>query len=398
MKKRAFLSVLLCLVILLSAVVFVSAAEQTKLLTVTTPLGGDASVYVDGVYIADAPLSTQIKKGAEVKIVSSSDDFMFFSDASGNTFGYSGTYIFEMAGNMSIDVWCEGINDEKVCIIYQNTNTTSQILTTASYAKSYLSDNFTNHLIDSANNFGYVFSNWDKTVSEIISEAADTNVVIVKPIYTNLPTTYTVNVVDGAITSENNNNGEFAVNTMVSLKANDAPAGKKFAYWTNGQGVIISDSVEMSIAVIADETFTANFVDENETLSLTPSVTLGSVFDKNIERVITSAQRFVPDGYTLQGYGLIYSKDILYNAEDMTLENVDDVSMKMSYNGNPQSQNGIWINRISCESYACVRAYIIYTDAEGNSHTVYSNYVKTNVDYRVSVEPQGGGIASPWEE
>lgn len=398
MKKRALLSVLLCVVVLFSAVVLVSAAEQTKLLTVTTPLGGDASVYVDGVYLAEAPLSRQVKKGAEIKVVASSGDFMFFSDINGNTFGYSGTYVFEMAGNTAIDVWCNGTNDEKVCIIYQNTNSSRQILTAASYLKSNLEANFTEHSIDSANNFGYAFSKWNKTVDEIIAEAATSNVVVVEPVYTELPTTYTVNVVGGTITTENATGGEFAINTMVNLKANEAASGQKFAYWTNSQGVIISDSAEVSIAVIADDTFTANFVAESEVVELTPSVTLGGVFDKALERIITSAQRFVPDGYTLQGYGLVYSKDVKYNADDMTLENVDDVSLKMSYNGDPQSKNGIWINRISCENFVCVRAYIIYSDAEGNSYTVYSNYVNTDVDYRVSISPQGGGIAAPWDE
>ena len=99
MKKRILLSVLICMITLLSIAFCVYAATQTKLLTVNVAFDGNVSVYVDGEYLSDAPLSRHINKDATVKLVNSSDDFMFYSDDEGNTFGYEGEYSFNMIGN-----------------------------------------------------------------------------------------------------------------------------------------------------------------------------------------------------------------------------------------------------------------------------------------------------------
>ena len=386
MKKRILFSVLICILAVLSIGISVYAASQTKLLTVNVQFDGDVSVYVDGEYIADAPLSRYVSKDSTVTLVNGSDNFMFYSSADGSTFGYNGEYSFQMISKTSIDVWYENTNTEKVCVVYKNTNSTQQILASASYRLSDIDTYFAEHLAENANKFGYEFSSWNKSVSEIITAAKNGGgTVVVEPLFTEADTLFTVTVVGGYISSENENDGVFKMNSNVTLTANDPEEGKKFAYWTNKHGTVISDSETITLTVISDGQYTAHFVGENETVELEPTVTLSAAYDKDVGKVVTFAQRFVPNSYTIKAYGLIYAKDVTFAQEDMTVDAVDGVDLKMSYNGDPQTPNGNWINRISCENYVCVRAYIMYTDADGESYTIYSNAIKATISEESSV-------------
>ena len=380
MKKRILLSVLICMITLLSIAFCVYAATQTKLLTVNVAFDGNVSVYVDGEYLSDAPLSRHINKDATVKLVNSSDDFMFYSDDEGNTFGYEGEYSFNMIGNTTINVWYENPNSEKVYVIYKNTNATNQILASALYKISELESVLSAHLVSDANKFGYEFSSWNKTLSDIVASAtAGDTTIVVEPIYNEIDTLFSVDVVGGYISSENENDGTFKMNSNVTLTANEAEEGKKFAYWTNKSGKVISDYSTIVVTVASNELYTAHFVDENETVELAPSVSLAAAYDLTTGKILTSAQRFLPDTYTIKAYGLVYAKDVEFAEEDMTIEAVDGAELKMSYVASPQTSNGIWINRISCEEYVCVRAYMMYTDSNGQTYTVYSNATKASI-------------------
>ena len=376
MKKKVLILSLICLVtvLLVALAASVYAGTQLKMLTVNLAFDGDVAVYVDGKYISDAPLSRYVGKGSTVKLLSESDDFMFYSDSTGNTFGYEGEYTFDMVSATTVDAWFENTSTDKACIIYKNTNSSQQILSMVTMRVSDIDTYFTEHLIDTANKFGYRFTSWNKTVAEIVSEAkSNGGTIFVEPSYESLEHLYTVELIDGTFASTGERTGSFQINTTATIVADNAPEGKKFAYWTNKAGVVISDSPSINLSIITDETYKANFVDEDATVELEPTVVLSAAYDKSAERVRTSAQRFVPDGYTLSAYGLVFAKDVMYAEDKMTLEDVDNVNLRMSINSNPQTASGIWVNTISCVDFVCVRAYIIYVDAEGESHTVYTS-------------------------
>ena len=87
MKKKIVILVLVCL-LAISAIAFsVYAETQLRSLTVNVAHEGNVSVYVDGKYVSDAPLSRYVSKNSTVTLVSDSDTFMFYSNAEGNTFG-----------------------------------------------------------------------------------------------------------------------------------------------------------------------------------------------------------------------------------------------------------------------------------------------------------------------
>ena len=399
MKKRVLITAIICIISVLAMALCIYSASQTRLLTVNAVFDGSVSVYVDGEYLSEAPLSRYVDQNAKITLVNSSDSFMFYADAEGNTFGYEGEYSFNLIGNTTIDAWYENTNTDKVCIIYKNTNDSQQLLASASYKVSELSSAFTDHIVSSSHNFGYEFFSWNKSVSDIIASAeSGKGTIVVEPIYTEMETMYTVGVNGGYISSENDNNGSFAMHSSVKLKANEAPAGQKFAYWTNSAGKIVSNSPSITVTVISNETYTAKFVDENETVALVPSMHIAAAYDQNVGKIVTVAQRFLPDEYTIKGYGLIYSKDVEYSEDEMTCDAVDGVELRMSYNSSPQSANGIWINRISCEEYVCVRAYMIYEDAKGNSYTAYSNSVKSTLgvskSYLYNLNFNDGAVSS----
>ena len=133
MKKKIVVLALICVLAIFCVAFSIYAESQLRLLTVNVAHEGNVSVYVDGKYISDAPLSRYVSKNSTVRLVSNDDNFMFYSNPEGNTFGYEGEYSFQMMAKTTVDVWFENTNAEKVTVIYKNTNSTQQILAASTY-------------------------------------------------------------------------------------------------------------------------------------------------------------------------------------------------------------------------------------------------------------------------
>ena len=373
MKKRVLISFLICVVAMFFIAISAYAESQLRLLTVNIAHEGNVSVYVDGKYISDAPLSRYVSKNSTVKLVSNDDNFMFYSNPEGNTFGYEGEYSFQMMAKTTVDVWFENTNAEKVTVIYKNTNSTQQILAASTFSVSEIETAFTKPLVENASKFGYGFLSWNKSVSEIISAAkAGEKTIIVEPNYAAEEDLYSIEVRGGYISSDNPNNGLFQINTDITITADQPESGMKFAYWTDKAGVVISDISSINVSVFSDEIYTAHFVGENEKVELVPTISLIATYDKNVDGIRTYARRFVPDDYSVEEYGIIFVKDEVYLEEDMIIENVDGTKLRMSLNGKPAIPGGILTNAITCEGFVCVRAYIIYSDSNNEKHVAYS--------------------------
>lgn len=377
MKKRAFF-VVLFLIFALCASVGIAAAAQTEYLTVNLPCGGDVSIYVNGEYCSLAPVyKMPIEKDSVVTLKAKSEELLFYSDEYGNTLGNGDNYEFSIFNDTVVNAYCVNSNPERVSILYRNTNNSKQVLSLSTFERADIEANLTQHIQISADKFGYEFSSWSMSLEDVIA-AAKTNggTVIIEPEYTMRDDVFVIKVDGGYISSDNENDGVFQINTSITLQADEAPTGKKFAYWTNSLGTVVSDTETLSLTVFANEEYTAHFVDESETPELLPNVYLRAEYDEEIGKIVTYAQRFLPAGCVLDAYGILYVKDSEYAVEDMLFELVDNVTLKMTYNGDPKTNNGVWVNRVTCEQYVYLRPYIIYVDADGASHTVYGDAVK----------------------
>lgn len=339
---------------------------------------GSVSIYVDDVYKADAPFDGYISRNSKIRLVSDSNDgFMFFSYDNGNTMGESGEYSFILSSVTTVNVWYKSKNSDTVRIIYRNTNDAAQVLSSVVHNVDGIETAFTEHSILSAARFGYDFVSWNKTVSEIIADVKDgARTIIVSPVYEPTENTYKINVVNGSIVSENISNGYFTANTEVRISADAPQSGKKFIYWTNRNGDVISDSENINVTVAGDETYRANYADEDETVTLVPSVGISAYYDRSADKIVSNATRFLPDGYEFISYGLIYVKDSEKTESEMEIEDVDGTSVKSTQLTELSGKSGVVINRISCEDFVCMRSYMICSDSSNVKHTFYSDVCK----------------------
>lgn len=316
------------------------------------------SVYIDGKYVSKTPCKISVKLGSEVKLVSSNEDLMFYADSNNNVLSSEKEYAFTFLSAMRLNVWSGNKSDKSTYVIYRNTNDTKQILSYAVYSDV---GRMTSHLLEDASKFGYDFVSWDKSIEDIKTCAANGDrMIFVEPIYTRSAETVTVKVENGTVSGASS--AEVIRGSEVSLSAFAAEDGKKFAYWTDADGNIVSDRAKTTVAAVYDETYRAVFLPESEQGTLSPSVRVRAEYSEDIGRFVLYTVRFVPQGSEIGEGGILYVKDKEVKEEDMTVEKADEASLCRAVHTFEEGSSGIAINRLSCDEFAYVRPYLVAKD------------------------------------
>ena len=116
---------------------------------------------------------------------------------------------------------------------------------------------------------GYTFKFWsidgktECTVSDIYTASRSGNVTV-KAVYEADEVYYSLTINGGAIVSVDNNKADAGNTTglyktinAIKVQANEAETGKKFAYWTNQDGKVLSYSTACYMYLNKDTTITA---------------------------------------------------------------------------------------------------------------------------------------------
>lgn len=372
MKKSRLLIVataLILTVLMVASVCIFASSESTAKLTVDAS-GGKVKVLVDDELKSHGTSTVALKValGSTVKLVveDNTEGFQFWTDSALNTCSEATTYTFTMVGDASYTAWFAA--SEGSLVVYRNDNTSKQVLASAEYASTAT---FTKHLVDSAVKFAHTFKGWSLTPAEIQTKiAAGEKLIVVAPTYTANVSSYTINVSGGKIQETSATTGSYAYGDKITLVADAAPSGQSFSAWKNSAGVVISTSSTLQVTVGGNETFTAVF--SAETVTYEPATNLSIVTDKQTGALVSTAYIFVPSGNTLGEYGLIYSKNVKCAEYDLILENVDGQAIKKAAY---TQAGGVLVNYFSEVESVSARSYIVYTDASGVQHTIYSDVV-----------------------
>jgi hypothetical protein len=212
---------------------------------------------------------------------------------------------------------------------------------------------------------GYSFTGWNRTFNNVTSD------MTISALYERLPTTYTVTVVGGAL-STGGTGGSFQYDMPVTVVAGTAPAGQKFSHWEQDGVKISINSTYSFFTPMRATTLTAVFVPAETVIVETPFITLSATVqvDTAGNNMLFTASRTVPAGFTLIESGVLLLQSNTPPSGELTVDTADVIRGKIK--NDSTNQFHIRKNNIADGDTWYGRAYLIYRDADGNIITVYS--------------------------
>ena len=309
-------------------------------------------------------------------------DFLYWINESGKIVAYSEAYTFMFTGKISLTAVYSYVGDGVVTFMsgYNQINSSmcygsaEEIKLPTPYAKA-----------------GYTFKFWsingttECTASDIYTASQSGNVTV-KAVYEADEVYYNLTINGGTIVSVDNNTtdagnttGSYNRVNAVKVKANEAEAGKKFAYWADQDGNVLTYSINHILYLESDTTITAVYVDENEDVDAKAIAEISSVsLNETTNKMSVVAVLTVPSDCTIVSAGLLATNNeaIGASADSFTYDNatykkIDNVeSLKYQvYQYNWTKSNvlygDVWF----------LRAYVTYKDANGNTYEVYGDVV-----------------------
>ncbi|MBQ4569078.1 MAG: InlB B-repeat-containing protein [Ruminococcus sp.] len=225
---------------------------------------------------------------------------------------------------------------------------------------------------------GFDFAGWSMTEEEIKSAVANGQDAMVTAEWTKaiVPVEVTVNGGSGS--------GTYNANNQVTISANEAPAGQKFAYWTDDEGNVRSYDTTYSFFPSKDTTLTAVFVAEDTVIDYQILVSVDSIDTTTIaDKNVFYYSWYCPDSYDFVKAGILAVNKDNYNEATM----VAGTSDSNVYDRSPSGDNLIPVNtytwsksNVTSGQTWMARAYVQYRDAQGQIVTVYSDVTEATKD------------------
>ena len=231
---------------------------------------------------------------------------------------------------------------------------------------------------DAPTQVGFDFAGWSMTEAEIKNAIANGEDVTVVALWTKalIPVEVTVNGGEGS--------GTYYANNAVTVTANEAEEGKKFAYWTDAEGNIRSYNAEYTFFPANDTTVTAVFVEEDTEIDYQILVSLDSIDTTTVEgKNVFTYSWYCPEQYSFVKAGIVAVNKDNYN-EATFVAGSSDANV---YDRSPSGDNLKPVNtftwtksNVASGQTWMAMAYVQYKDASGQVITVYSDVVEATKD------------------
>ena len=227
---------------------------------------------------------------------------------------------------------------------------------------------------DDPTQVGFDFAGWSMTEAEIQTAIAKGEDVTVLATWTRQLVYVNVTVSGGT------GGGKVLANSAVTVTANAAPAGQKFAYWTDADGNIKSYSTEYKFFPAADTTVTAVFVDEDAEVEQQILISLDYIdyaAQAAANKAVFGYSWYLPSEYTIVKAGLVAVNKDNYNEETLVVGSSDSNVYDRSSSQIIPTGTGTWTKSNVFEGQTWVaKAYVQYKDAEDTLITVYSDLIE----------------------
>lgn len=226
---------------------------------------------------------------------------------------------------------------------------------------------------------GQTFVGWDEIGQLTMGEAN-----IVKAIYTTDEVTeangYTVDLT--STSNDNATSGKFyGFDDRTTVTAAAAPAGQKFSHWkVNGNIAGYTDT--LTFYVSGNMTIEAVYVAEDVVVEqeLSASITQNQmVANGSAYNFEVIGQTYLPEGYDLMAYGVIFAPNAETLTELATTGATEGATLDVVSSSNiPNRQYKITLEKVTAGRTRSAMAYITARNADGEIVTVYSG-VETKV-------------------
>lgn len=206
----------------------------------------------------------------------------------------------------------------------------------------------------------------------ILSEIQAGRDVILNAVYEQQPVRYTVTVINGT------GGGTYDANAVVTVTSNKPEEGMNFAGWYEGD-TLLTTNRSYSFYVLADRTLTAKYTEnEVEEVGTTRIETVSA--NKATKKISFVSMSSVPNSCKIQKAGVIATSNgtIGNDVNKFTAATATYVRYGTT---SAKNYRYTWTKgNVTAGQTWYVRAYLVYTDANGNSHTIYGNIVAANLN------------------
>lgn len=349
----------------------------------TFELKVDASKFkVNGGATNTSKFSAKLTANSLVTIKFTGDNFLYWVNGSGKVVSTLTEYTFTLVSATVLSAVYTNSEADEAQVIFLTANpgdpnSAPQIVSSRAYAKDTTTISFPAPPV----RIGKSFTGWSMTQEQIIAAIPDANVerggkILVYAMYEDQKLLCTVTVFYGDRQQEIT----ATIGTRVELTAPQQADGKEFSCWKDSEGKVLGTTRNLYVTPVGDMTVYAVY---GETVEQLPTISMlkpvASV--ANEKYVVTfSAVRSIPDGYTIEELGILYSMDRSYGNSDakeyMVLGSDGEVPAGVyrarATQTTPLGTVRCNITTGSADRTFYARGYMILKDSEGNIAPYYS--------------------------
>ena len=360
-----------------------TAEEDRDLVAVYKPIGsaeltinGGRSFTINGDN-RTTEVTVPYPLGSQIEVVCNDSDFEYWKNSAGMVVSRDKSYTFTVTGKETISAVFNTIAADKATVVFESYY--GQVIARDQYAAGAT-------LAETPGlpfRYGYTALGWDyngdgtynaetDTFAKALERgfASENKLVTILPVYQLNETTYQITVENGT------GAGTYKQNEVVTVVANAASEGYKFSHWADNAGNILSYNEKYQFYAAKSITVTAVYVEDAEKVEAKGTTEIIDKYaDKANGKLTFVSMSTVPDGCTIDKAGVIATNDQNV-AESGDGFNADTAVYVRGNSWTGNAYRYTWTkSKVGSGETWYVRAYLVYTDAEGNVNTVYGDMV-----------------------
>ena len=310
--------------------------------------------------------------GTEIALVSNAENFDYWSNSYGSVLSRSGTYTFRVSAAETIKaVFKPAMIENQATVVFESFY--NQVM-----GKSQLSLGESIVLPPLPNRNGYTTIGWDMNGDGAYDASADkldtaiqrgldsdAKMVTIYAVYQVKPVEYTITVNGGS------GSGTYQQQAVVIAEADTPAAGKKFSHWIDQNNEVRSYNPQYGFFADGNITLTAVYMDAQETVEAKGTTSIVDMYkDTANHKLSFVSMSSVPEGCTILKAGIICTDDESV-AKSSAFDDQTAKYVRGDAHAGREYQYTWTKGTANCGNTLYVKAYLVYTDKNGNTHTVY---------------------------
>ena len=355
-------------------------AVYTSLGTASITINCDREYTINGVS-KSSETTESYPIGSKITLSCDNADFAYWQNSAGTILSRESEYSFVVTNAETISAVFNEIVDNKVTLIFESFY--GQVIATKQLANGETIDTDT---ISVPVRTGYNALGWDfdgdgkydknkDTLESAIARGfeSDSRTVRIVQVYELINENHKITVEYGT------GSGTYNQNDIVTAVADEAKTGMKFSHWEDADNNILSYNKKYVFYVSEDLTIKAVYVETATKVNAKGTTSIvGSnriEIDKEKGKLSFVSMSTVPEGCKINKAGIIATnKSEVANSGEFTDKSAmfvrgmssDKKAVRYTWTKGNVKSGEIWY----------VRAYLVYTDSNGNVHTVYGDMVE----------------------